>query len=54
LSGAGRIEEAKQALVEVSRNYPDLTISKVRQAMVFSDAALGRIAENLRRLGLPD
>jgi adenylate cyclase len=54
LSAAGRIEEAKQALFEVSRNYPDLTISKVRQAMVLSDAALGRIAENLRRLGLPD
>jgi adenylate cyclase len=33
LSGAGRIEEAKQALFEVSRNYPDLTISKVRQAI---------------------
>ena len=54
LSGAGRIEEAKQALVEVLRNYPDLTISKVRQAMVHSDAALDRMAENLRRLGLPD
>jgi adenylate cyclase len=54
LSGAGRIEEAKQALVEVLRYYPDLTISKVRQAMVFSDAALDRMAENFRRLGLPD
>jgi hypothetical protein len=31
-----------------------LTISKVRQAMVFSDAFLDRQAENLRRLGLPD
>ena len=54
LSGAGRVEEGKQALVEVLRNYPDLTISKVRQAMVHSDAALDRMAENLRRLGLPD
>jgi adenylate cyclase len=54
LSGAGRIEEAKQALVEVLRNYPDLTISKVRQAMVHSDATLDRTVENLRRLGLPD
>jgi adenylate cyclase len=54
LSGAGRIEEAKQALVEVLRYYPDLTISKVRQAMVFSDAALDRMAENFRKLGLPD
>jgi adenylate cyclase len=54
LSGAGRIEEAKQALVEVLRYYPDLTITKVRQAMVFSDAALDRMAENFRKLGLPD
>jgi hypothetical protein len=54
LSGADRIEEAKQTLVEVLRYYPDLTISKVRQAMVFSDAALDRMAENFRRLGLPD
>ncbi len=54
LSGAGLIEEAKQALAEVLRNYPDLTISKIRQAMVHSDAALDRMAENLRRLGLPD
>jgi adenylate cyclase len=54
LSGAGRIEEAKQALVEVLRNYPDLTISKVKQAMVFSTVSLNRMAENLRKLGLPD
>jgi adenylate cyclase len=54
LSGAGLIEEAEQALAEVLRNYPDLTISKIRQAMVHSDAALDRMAENLRRLGLPD
>jgi len=54
LSGAGRIEEARQAYTELMRSYPDLTISKVKQAMVFSPAFLDRMAENLRQLGLPD
>jgi adenylate cyclase len=54
LSGAGRIEEAKQAYAEMMRSYPDLTVSKFKQAMVFSPAALERMAENLRMLGLPD
>jgi adenylate cyclase len=36
------------------RSYPDLTISKYKQAMVFSGATLDRMAENLRKLGLPD
>jgi adenylate cyclase len=54
LSGAGRIEEAKQAFAEMLRSYPDLTVSKYKQAMVFSNTALDRMAENLRKLGLPD
>ena len=54
LSGAGRVEEAKQVFAELMRYYPDLTISKFRQAMVFSPAVLDRMAENLRKLGLPD
>jgi hypothetical protein len=36
------------------RSYPDYTISKFRQAMVFSETAFLRMAENLRRLGLPE
>jgi adenylate cyclase len=36
------------------RSYPDLTISKFKQAMVFSPAVLDRMAENLRQLGLPE
>ena len=36
LAGAGRIEEAGQAFAEMMRYYPDLTISKFKQAMVFS------------------
>jgi adenylate cyclase len=54
LSGAGRTEEARQAFAEMLRYYPDLTISKFRQAMVFPPAVLDRMAENLRKLGLPD
>ena len=54
LSGAGRIDEAKQAFAEMMRNYPDLTTSKFKQAMVFSGTTLDRMAENLRKLGLPD
>jgi adenylate cyclase len=54
LSGAGRVEEAKQAYAEMMRSYPDLTVSKFKQAMVFSPAVLNRMAESLRKLGLPD
>ena len=54
LSGAGRFDEAKQAFGELMFTYPDLTISKFKQAMVFSPAVLERMATNLRKLGLPD
>ena len=54
LSGAGRVDEAKQAFAEMMRNYAGLTVSKFKQAMVFSPVSLNRMAENLRKLGLPD
>lgn len=54
LSGAGRVEEAKQAFAEMLHSYPDLTVSKYKRAMVFSPAVLDRMAANLRTLGLPD
>ena len=54
LSGAGRVEEAKLAFAEMMRSYPDLTVAKFKQAMVFSTGPLNRMAENLRKLGLPD
>ena len=54
LSGGGRIQEAKQALAEMMRHYPDLTVSKFKQAMVFSSDTLERVAGNLRKIGLPD
>lgn len=54
LSGAGRIEEAKRAFAQMLLSYPDLTVSKFKQAMVFSKTSLDSMAENLRKLGLPD
>jgi adenylate cyclase len=54
LSGAGRVDEAKQAFAVMMLTYPDLTISKFKQAMVFSPTVLNRMAENLRKLGLPE
>jgi adenylate cyclase len=54
LSGAGRTEEAKQALAEMMRYYPDMTLSKFKQAMVFSNATMVRVLDNLRKLGLPE
>jgi len=54
LSGAGRVDEAKQAFAVLMLTYPDLTVSKFKQAMVFSPTVLNRMAGNLRKLGLPD
>jgi adenylate cyclase len=54
LLAAGQIDEAKQAFAVLLRNYPDLTVSKFKSAMVFSPAVLDRMGENLRKLGLPD
>jgi adenylate cyclase len=54
LCGAGRMEEASEAYAEMMRSYPGLTISKFRQAMVFSAPTLDRMVDNLRKLGLPD
>lgn len=53
-AGAGRLEDAKKSYAQVLRSYPDLTISKFKRAMVFSPAALDRMAENLRKVGLPE
>jgi adenylate cyclase len=54
LSGAGRADEARQAFAVLMLTYPDLTVSKFKQAMVFSPTVLNRMADNLRKLGLPD
>jgi adenylate cyclase len=54
LSGADRMDEAKQAYTEMLRSYPNLTVSKFKQAMVFSAPAVDRMVDNLRKLGLSD
>ena len=54
LSGAGRMEEAKQAYAVMMRGYPGLTVAKFKQAMVFSAPVLDIMAGNLSKLGLPD
>jgi len=54
LAGAGRMEEAQAAYAEMMRIYPGLTVARFKQAMVFSPAALERMAVNLRNLGLPE
>jgi adenylate cyclase len=53
LYAAGRVEEAEQAFAVMMETYPDLTTSKIRQAMVFSDDVLDRMVANLGKLGMP-
>src|SRR5262245_45781805 len=53
LFDAGRMTEAKETFLQVMRNYPDLTVTKFRQAMP-SAPNIDRMVDNLRKLGLPD
>jgi adenylate cyclase len=53
-AGAGRMEEARKAYAEMMRVYPDMTVARFKQAMVFSPASLERMVDNLRKLGLPE
>lgn len=54
LAGAGRIDEAKAAFAELMRNYPGLTASKFKEAMVFSGPTLDRMVRYLQSLGLAE
>ncbi|MGH3431174.1 MAG: hypothetical protein ACRDQZ_27000, partial [Mycobacteriales bacterium] len=54
LVAAGRMDEARECFALMRRAYPDLTVSKFRNAMVFSPAVRERMADNLRKLGLPE
>jgi len=54
LLDAGKVEEAKVAFAKVMELYPDLTIEKFRQAMVFSPKFMERVLKNMRTLGLPE
>ena len=54
LAGAGRMDEAATELKSMLIAYPDLTVTKFRNAMVFSPATMDRMCANLRKVGLPE
>ena len=51
---AGLMEKARAGVELLLRAYPDLTATKVKDAMVFSDRHLNWICENLIKAGLPE
>jgi len=51
---AGKQKEAEAAVRKLQAAYPELTVRAVRSAHVFSEAVLDRLAEGLRRAGLPE
>ena len=54
LAGAGHMDEAAAEFKRLMAAYPDLTVTKYRNAMVFSSATIDRMCGNLRKVGLPD
>jgi adenylate cyclase len=54
LHGVGRIEEAKASLEALRASYPNFSIRKFREAMVFSPRTLDRMADQMRALGIPE
>jgi len=54
LAGAGRMNEAAAEFKRLMAAYPDLTVTKYRNAMVFSPAVMDRMCASLRKVGLPD
>jgi adenylate cyclase len=54
LLAAGREEEAKASRDALTAAYPNFTIASFKEAMVFDPDALERIADDLRKLGVPE
>lgn len=54
LLAAGRREEAKVSRDALAAAYPDFTVSRFKQSMVFDPETLERIADGLRELGVPE
>jgi adenylate cyclase len=50
----GREADARAGLARLLNEYPDLTISKVVSALPYSRPALDRVAEGLRKAGMPE
>jgi adenylate cyclase len=51
---AGRIQEATESLVRLQAAYPGLTITAVRRAVPFVQAAMDHYVEGLRLAGMPE
>ncbi|MDH3741476.1 MAG: tetratricopeptide repeat protein, partial [Hyphomicrobiales bacterium] len=54
LVGAGRMDEARAAYDILMQHYPDLTLGKVREAMVFSKQFMDVMLDGLRQLGMAE
>jgi len=54
LLGAGRESEANASAKALLTAYPDMTVRRYKEAMVFSPAVLNRIGEQLIKLGVPE
>jgi len=54
LVGAGRMDEAAIECKKLMAAYPGLTVTKFRNAMVFSPAMLDRMGAHLKLAGVPD
>lgn len=50
----GRTEDAKKGVGRLLQTYPNLTATKVRDAMVLPDAEMNWICDNLVKAGLPE
>ena len=50
----GRHQEAQERKAQLLNEYPDLTISQIVSALVFSRSTLDRIAEGLRLARMPE
>jgi hypothetical protein len=50
----GRDADARAGLARLLNDYPELTVSKVLAAMVYSQPTLERIAEGLRKAGMAE
>lgn len=51
---AGRMDEAKAAYAKLMQHFPDLTLGKVRDAMVFSPEFMDDMLDGLKQLGMPE
>jgi AraC-like DNA-binding protein/tetratricopeptide (TPR) repeat protein len=50
---AGKKDDAKQSLLALRRDFPDLTIAQVRSGLPHTSLLLDRVAEGLWKLGMP-